>query len=260
MSIIATLKLHDGLVLGADSSTHIFQTIPNVGPRLIKDYPNGQKIFRIKDLKIVVLTYGMGNIGARSVSSLMQEFTRVKGANFNESIGVQDIAQSLYYMMKEKYDQFYGAVPQNERPELGFLILGYSKTDLVAHEFEFSLPHDLGIKRIKEQHFFGLEWRGETIPFERLHRGYDRNMVEELISKYNLSKPELEDLMAKYETPVNYTGMPLNDGVEFIRHILNTTINYGKFDLGNPPCKAPIDIVVVTKEKYEVVEGKLLVI
>jgi hypothetical protein len=256
MSIVATLKLHEGLVIGADSSAHIYQTIPNVGPRLIKDYAHGQKIFRVKDLKIAIVAYGMSNIGARSVASLFQEFIRVKGTNFNESIGVQDIAQSFYYMMKERYDQFYGAVIMADRPEMGFLITGYSKNDLVAHEFEFVLPHDLGIKRIKEQHFFGLEWRGVKAPFERLYKGYDPKIIDDLISQFNLSKPEVEDLLSKHQTPVDYTGMPLADGVEFIKHILNTTVNHSKFELGNPTCLPPIDLVVLTKEKYEVVEGK----
>ena len=165
MSIVAALKLHDGLVLGADSSSHIFQNIPEEGPKQIKHYTSGQRIFRVKDLKIAVFTHGISNIGARSVASLFQEFCRVKGANYTEAIGVQDVAQTLFFAMREKYEQHYGTVPVAERPPLGFMILGFSKNDLFPQEFEFTFPHDLGIKRVKEPHFFGLEWRGTTHPF-----------------------------------------------------------------------------------------------
>lgn len=250
MSIIATLKLHEGIIVGADSSCHVYQTIPNVGPSLVKIYEGGQRIYRVKDLKIVILTYGAGNIGARSIASYIQEFSRTKGANYNESIVVQDVAQTLFYMIKEKYDQFYGAVVMKERPELGFMIMGYSKNDLVPQEFEFSFPHDLGIKRVKEQHFFGLEWRGNTLPYERLHRGYDRNMVHELIQNFNLSKPEVDEVIARFEPTVYYGGLTLSEGVGLLKHVLHTTINYEKLNTGYPQSLAPINMAVITKEKY----------
>ena len=94
----------------------------------------------------------------------------------------------------------------------------------------------------------------QPIPFERLHKGCDRHLVKEISTHFNLSFPEVEELVAKYETPVVYNGMPLAEGVEYVKHILNTTINYGRFNAAAQRCNAPVDIVVITKEKYQEVE------
>ena len=56
MSIVASVKVNDGIVLGADSAATISaQVAPNI-VQSVKTYQNAQKIYRIADLKAAILT------------------------------------------------------------------------------------------------------------------------------------------------------------------------------------------------------------
>ena len=75
-------------------------------------------------------------------------------------------------------------------------------------------------------------------------------MVQELIAKFELNPTAVGEVVNKFESQVLFTNLPVAEAVEYVRHILQTTINYGRFETGDAPCQAPIDIVVITRDKY----------
>ena len=71
MSIVASVKVYDGIVIGAESMTQLFANVPgNPQPVCIKAYSHARKIFQVGRLGI--LTFGGGNIGNRSIESFVE--------------------------------------------------------------------------------------------------------------------------------------------------------------------------------------------
>ena len=91
MSVVAAVKVYDGIVLGADSATSIQATMPNGQIGVIKSYQNAQKLFRIGNLKICALTYGLGNIGNRSILSMITEFNNTIANDLPDTTSVEDV-------------------------------------------------------------------------------------------------------------------------------------------------------------------------
>jgi hypothetical protein len=74
MTICASVKVRDGLVLATDSMTQIHGR-GSTGPiGVIKTHGNARKLFQVAKLPMGVMSYGIGNIGPRSIHSYMREF------------------------------------------------------------------------------------------------------------------------------------------------------------------------------------------
>src|ERR1700688_4142284 len=163
MSVVATVKVYDGIVLGAESMTQLIATI-NGQPQLIKSYENAQKLFEVGGpeggLPIGILTSGIGNIGRRSMESFVREFSRSEPHGEDQAIEVEQTARRFYMFMKNHYDQAFGAVPIEQRPAMGFMVAGYSDGQHLASEWEFVLPLNAEPIPARGQNDVGASWRG----------------------------------------------------------------------------------------------------
>jgi hypothetical protein len=102
MTIIASVKVRDGLILATDSMTQISRSLPGQTPTAFKSYENARKLFQVGQLPIGVMTYGLGNIGERSIEGLMLEFsTKVVG----QRTKVESVAKALFDFVKAKSDE-----------------------------------------------------------------------------------------------------------------------------------------------------------
>src|SRR5258708_22010627 len=129
MTIVIALKVGDGVVLGADSASTI--AYPTGG--YVNSYFNAEKLYNLrKELPVGMLTYGLGGLAGRSVSSLTKDLRE----------RLTDPSQPAWYLDTTKYtikevadhvrsffyDELY--VPEfgqaAEKPALGFLVAGYS--------------------------------------------------------------------------------------------------------------------------------------
>lgn len=68
MTLCVAVTTADGLVMGADSMTFVRDAA------LQKSYFNANKVFELPGLPIVVMTYGLGALGRRSIGSLIEEW------------------------------------------------------------------------------------------------------------------------------------------------------------------------------------------
>ena len=57
MTIVASVKVRDGLVLGTDSMTQISAPTPEGEIQILKAYSNARKLFQIKDAPIGVMLH-----------------------------------------------------------------------------------------------------------------------------------------------------------------------------------------------------------
>ncbi|MBS1914929.1 MAG: hypothetical protein JST87_01560 [Bacteroidetes bacterium] len=264
MSIVAAIKVYDGVVLGADSATTITGSVIPGNQQIVKSYQNAQKIFQIADLKVGVLTYGLGNIGNRSMASIISEFSKKIRKDGVVDIGVKKVAEMFFEYIRDIYQEAFKNVtnptpiPVQGQFQLGFYIGGYSDDNPLASEWEFVLPGDKTIRKVRDENQFGASWRGQSLPFFRLHMGFDPRILDVLTQKFKLPVEEVAKIAKNFETKVQYVGMPLQDAVDFMEYILKTTINYSKFEIGIPVCSEPIDIAVITTKGFTSIKYKQL--
>ncbi len=73
MSIAISLKVHDGVVLAADSASTLMLGGPNGSLGVVTVYSNANKIFNLrKGLPIGCVTFGAGSIGNSSMATLIE--------------------------------------------------------------------------------------------------------------------------------------------------------------------------------------------
>src|SRR5437868_5453235 len=142
MSIVACVKVYDGIVLGAESMSQLFGG-SNIGgqPQFVKAFSNARKLFQIQDLPFGVLAYGAGNIGRRSVESLLTEFNEElqRRAN-NLTLTGQVIATELLGFIRGHYQTAFGVLADAQKPTMGFFLAGYSPNQHLGTEWEFVFP------------------------------------------------------------------------------------------------------------------------
>lgn len=234
MTICASVKVRDGLVLGTDSMTQIWGEGDTGKLGIIKTYSNARKLFQIDELPVGVMTYGIGNLGSRSIQGLIREFS----VDCPEECNVESLSQSLYDFFNKSYQEQFKDTP--DPPLLGFYVAGYSKGKPFPEEWEFLLPRDTESHLVRPLDQFGASWRGIAIPFTRLYKGIDPRLLKELI---DAGVPE--ELLSKYESPIVYDGMPVQDAINFVKFILQTTIGLANFEVGTPSCGRPLQIATV---------------
>jgi hypothetical protein len=137
VTIVCSVKVRDGLILGTDSMTQISAPMDDGGVRVLKSYSNARKLFQVGEAPIGVMTYGLGNIGNRSIEGLVLDFSRDA-----QQVSVEATAAGLYEHVKGQYDAVFGEVPVEQKPVLGFYLAGYSQGEPFPEEFEFLLPRD----------------------------------------------------------------------------------------------------------------------
>ena len=240
MTIVASVKVRDGLILATDSMTTIFGAQGVLGT-----FSNARKLFQITGRPVGVMTYGLGNIGVRSIEGLVLDFC----ARLDSGHGTaQELAEDLYAFIKSAYEQEFDGVQVEERPKLGFLVAGYSNGEPLPEEFEFELPGDSAPSLVRPADVFGASWRGENHPFIRLYKGFDPRLTKALQS-HGLDDGQIEAITADLEASVLYDGMPVQDAINFATFILQTTIAYTAFEVGPASCGRPLQVATILADE-----------
>src|SRR6266508_825760 len=240
MTIVASVKVRDGLILGTDSMTQISVDTPE-GPQLLKTYSNARKLFQIIDRPIAVATFGLGNLGQRSIEGVVLDFC---GTDEALAATTHEVAQGLYEFVAPLYEAVFQGVNEDARPLLGFYLAGYSEGAPFPEEFEFMLPRDLDPIPARAADQFGTSWRGIDMPFTRLYKGWDPR-IRERLSASGMNENDIQGLLDDLETPVIYDGMPVQDAINFCTYILDTTIGWTTYHIGAPSCGYPLQVATI---------------
>lgn len=254
MTIIASVKARDGIVLATDSMSQLIGRNKAGKIVLVKTYRNAKKLFRIKELSIGAMSYGLGNIGARSIENLVLEFSRDLNKYSSEPYTVEAVSRGLHKFIKELYDSAFDGIPLEERQKhlrLGFLISGYSPNEFLAEEWEFELPDATDIHQIRPLERLGISWRGIPVPFGRLYNGFDPRIVDAL-KEAGVAEEIIKNTfdVKKWRMPVAYDGMPVQDAINFAVYILGTTIGAATFERNPAPsCGGPLQVAVILPDK-----------
>ncbi len=255
MSIIACVKVYDGIVLGCESMTQLFgqgqPPNPSGQPQFIKAFSNARKLFHVADLPFGVLSYGAGNIRNRSIESYLFEFSDTLKAQQNHAqLNGQEIAQRLLEFIRQPYDECFSSLAPPQRPNLGFYVAGYSPGQHLGTEWEFVLPQNEQPTQPRPDDQVGASWRGIALPFSRLFFGIDPRLIGALVAQ-GISTDiitKIQDAAKMFSSAVVFDGMPLRDAVGFCRFILQTTIDQCTYEVGVPTCGGPLQMAVITRD------------
>ena len=158
MTICISVKVSEGLVLAADSMASILGTLQdekgNQTSGILKTYDNAQKLSHLKDYPIGTLTWGISQIGSRSVASLIKEYEyslpsleeenekirerRMRGERVdtnNYQYNVKEISQGLFDHVKKNYEAEFSTIVAEKKPPLGILVSGYSSNNFFPDQW-----------------------------------------------------------------------------------------------------------------------------
>jgi hypothetical protein len=244
VTIVTCVKVRDGLVLGTDSMAHIEQ-----GGQFIRSFEHAKKLFRVgENLPMGVMSYGLGNIGHRSIESLMGEFSNDVVIELEDQ-SISGVGQALFAFMKEVYDPHRDALPEDEEvPALGFVLAGYSEGEVFAEQVQFEFPGDGSPVSTLGKEEFGAAWWGVAAPFIRLSRGYGP-LVRMRLSEAGLPEEAISALLDDLQIDVIFDAMPVQDAVDYATFILNTTIDYTTFSMTLSPCGGPLQVATILPDR-----------
>jgi hypothetical protein len=207
----------------------------------IKSYANARKLFQLGDLPIGVMTYGLGNIGNRSIEGVVRDFCR----QLPEDRGVQAVTDALHTFVAPQYAaQFPGGAGTQA---LGFYVAGYSPDAVLAEEFEFIFPVDQAPRVVRPQDQLGISWRGIDAPAATLLRGISPGFRHALVAK-GMPDSDLEQLSQQHGMSIALAGMPLQDAIDLATYVLDLTIGWARFQIGPDTCSRPLQVAAVLDE------------
>ena len=130
MTICVSVRTPEGLILAADSMVTLEGTIRNPQGQqttsVLQTFEFANKLTRIKDYPIGVMTWGIASISDRSIPSLIMEWEHDYPLLVdNQSFKVKDVADDLQKFITQRYDKVYP--PTTKRPILGLFMGGYSQ-------------------------------------------------------------------------------------------------------------------------------------
>jgi hypothetical protein len=266
VTIALSLKVHDGLVLAADSaSTILASASPGAAQAVMNIYDNANKISNLcKGRPLGSVVWGAGSIGRISISTLLKDlrkrFLNQDPAHedwclTDANCTVEHVAQrTRQFLFEECYAAEYGAGQGAGKPSLGILVAGYS--------FGQGLPESWLI-RINEgdcpapalaqpQDNVGCFWDGQPEAIHRFLRGYGmglRGVLQELGVGALLLDGVMDRINNALLVPMIIPPMPIQDAIDLADFLVHLTKTFSRFSPGAPTVGGPTEIVAITKHE-----------
>jgi hypothetical protein len=259
VTIALTLKVNDGLVLAADSASTVVAVDDTGKPAVVNIYNHANKIFNlIKGEPIGAVTWGGGNIGSASMSTLMKDF-RQELVNERNRVrrrpSIEEVAQfAKQFFFEERYQKQYSELQPS--PEIGILIVGYSDGASLAEEYELTIqaPNScLGPRLVRQAEECGATWYGQGEPITRLVLGYSNMLSAVLVNDLNVPQDQVDPVMLllqqKLQASLISPAMPIQDAIDLAEFLVGVAVNFARFTPGPQIVGGPIEVAAITKHE-----------
>ena len=252
MSLGIVIKGPEGIVLAAD--TRLTLAHPD---HAIVTYDNASKVLVLGE-NAAAVTYGVGSIGRRSAHSLMPEFRRLQyermlneagpflstvgtEPNFSVSSWAIDLGQFF-----QKQWETAGSIP--EQQAMAFLIAGVNEGAAYGEVYQIG---GIGSSPVQlHPDSFGMMWGGQTDLASRIIIGYDGNLVQSLDTIPGVEASEvLRSYSEKYQLPVPYAVLPLQDCIDLAIFLIRATITLQGLAWTSRGVGGTIEVVTITPEE-----------
>ena len=272
MSVVIIVKVSEGLVLGADSaatlSGQLKEPAGQVYNGVLKTFYNAKKLLHIGDLPIGVLNWGGAFIGNRTLESQVRQWEYDKSwssrssfsAKYSDHFLVKACADGLHERLSEVYAEEYAGISEDDRPQIGIIVAGYSEGEFFPEIWRFVLPHDTEVHNQRPDKNgkpdFGASWFGVTEPIVRLHFGCDELAVRILSEKFTIPEEEIREALQPLQYPIAFPQMPLQDAIDYATYLLNVAVGRFRFVLGPELCGGQLDIAIITQNEFKWISQK----
>lgn len=285
MTIAVACTLADGVVLGTDSAITIRGENPQTGETRTKTYHDAEKLFGLHNetdeprLPVGIVTYGLAHLGNRTLRSYIRQFEIEHEPDELAGESLEDLCEELHDFFHTRYRTVIGeALEQGGRdfdevgvgdlPPLGMFVGGYSPDEPVpeTHEIRVQVPPDHDeldpVIQKREPGNFGSDWGGQYDGVQRFHKGYQPQVIESaitaLLDTIGVDADDLDQeavsraiqgAVSPHEYQVPFVAMPVQEGVDYVKFLLQMMISQNRFVFESPTCAGPIRLAVV--RKYE---------
>lgn len=267
MTVAVSLNLSDGVILAVDSAV----TVPdNSDGTIAKVYENANKLFQLGHCPIGVAIYGMGAIGSRGIGSYLREF-ELTDPIMDAPAPVPEVVESLREFFYGKYrdvvipaielatGEQFANIPDDDKPVLGLIVGGFSPNAYLSEVWEIVVPfhHDPdSATSINAQGEFGSHWFSMYEPIRRYTKGLDAGLLSELVDYFiqlrggapltPAESDEVKAILVRYEYAVPFAAMPMVEGVEHARFLVELVTKHHRFTVGAPVVGGTVNIGMVT--------------
>lgn len=276
MSIGITCNLSDGVILGADSAITVMgktATPAGIIEGVVKVYNDAEKVFQLLNSNIGIVTCGIAMLGSRTLKSYISEFEYEFTAKKLEKTKLHELCKLLYNFFSKKYEEAfkqeleamhgkkYEEIPNGSKPPLLLGIAGFSHDEYLSEVYEVKIPagnETEAIRFLRNKGQFGTNWFGQNASIKRLIKGFDENILNQLlgylVNKFKLTmdqatNDEIMKILQLHEHRIPYDAMPLQEGIDHVKFLLDVVINETKFVIGAPTCGGNIRIAAIDREK-----------
>ena len=268
MTVAVAVKVFDGIVLAADSASTL--SLPGGASHV---YNSANKIFHLhRGLPIGAMTWGLGNVGAASISTLAKDLRRrLMGedpshrdwALDTDTYTVEGVAERL---IEHFYDELYAVEFAGQAPSptmtLGLLVAGYSGDARQAEAWLVQID-DPGKRPVPVlqagQDTSGWLAYAQPEATSRLFNGMDGQM-EALINNHvaDPARSALHaDAQANLRRNVAPPAMPFADAIALAKFMVDVTVGYAHFCLGPDTVGGPVEVAGINRhEGFKWVERK----
>jgi hypothetical protein len=259
MTIAISMKVHDGLVLAADSAGSLIGTTPG-GDRIVQNiYNNAHKLNGLfKGLPVGILTWGAGSIGVASMATLHKDLRRLlstPGSGYSidkEQYTIEDIAKKAKRFL---YDETFTKTAPASRSGFGILIAGYSSDAALSEEWEFNVRDDGSCENIHqlEPSFPTIQWRGQPDAISRLVIGFEPHLIQRALESLGAEASEIPAILGTLQehtqAPLMHPAMPIQDAIDLVTWLAEITKMYMRFMPVSATVGGPIDVAAITRHE-----------
>jgi hypothetical protein len=261
MTIAISVKVHDGLVLAADSASTITAPVGPAGEEgIVNVYNNANKVFNLKKgLPVGGMTWGSGSIGYASISTLIKDLRQRFDSDDRDwkidlnNYTIEDVAKKVRkFLFEEKYQPQYQNA--SEKPSMGFLVAGYSSGQGLAEEWLVEIAEGISPepKLERPQVEVGCLWYGQPEAIMRLFLGYGSGLphvLQQMGVPPDQLGPAMQQIAAALAVPLVIAPMPIQDTIDLAQFLVQLAIMYSRFSPGAPTVGGPIESVAITKHE-----------
>jgi hypothetical protein len=266
MTIAVALKVGDGIVLGADSASTIGTDFMQH-----KVYFNAEKIVNLyKGLPIGYVTYGLGSFMNRSTTSLAKDLRELLAHSgeaewqlSKTSYTVEEAAKRVRkFFFEDHYAKTYPikvkdpAGQETERYDsMGFLVAGFSANATQAEAWSVTIDEKGGcpdpVRVMDQGDAASAWWAGMPEALTRIMMGYSDPVVKALmkLGTGNTQADVVAFLQATDPPKLFHAAMPIQDAIDLVKFMVDTTIGFVRFAPGPPMVHGPVDVAAITKHE-----------
>lgn len=260
MTIVVSVKVHDGLVLASDSASTLTERLASGEEKTLNVWNHQNKVFNLyKGLSIGGITFGHGAIGHSSISTLAKDFRallcsgegwRIEPAAYT----MQDVAEKARrFIFEENFLPTYGDEPVKPGV-LGFWVGGYSAGQALAELWDISIRNGEcpAPQLLRAGPDAGLNWGGDPEAVTRIVHGHSETLPAALLS-VGAPPEQLDAVMEVIRThalvDLVWAPMPIQDAIDLAHFLVSTAIAFARFRPGAETIGGPIEIAAITKHE-----------